>query len=377
MLKVAKKKTKARAPRNAEEAFVGSEITQWGSITNIDQAIKQNLRHYHYFYDSKFGYRWTLKYLKKIGNAKALKEFNASEAWRNNTTIGGLCKMFLDGAPLDKEKINWIDKNIENEILIHGRKNLKEKNIQKNTIQLLKRSPADIVKEKICSYIGNLEELIDNWEKNKDFNLYEDLTKIDAPYLMAKTVNDYYKPLLSELKAVLLKKDNQLCEAYNCFSIAYNKKFKEFIANIVNDSEKFMNSKKAIRKPRKKKTKSIAAQLSKIKFQKDNKEFKIASVNPEKIIGANVVVLFNSKYKTLTYLTTNSSHGFSVKGTTIQDVDMTNSFKKTLRKAQEHIGDFSSANKARVLKLMNELKTNKNEANGRLSEDVIILKVFQ
>ena len=216
----------------------------------------------------------------------------------------------------------------------------------------------------------------DTWVDWDNYSVFEELKAEDAPYNMAKGVYDYYTPLRDELQELVDKCPSDLNEAYCIYGKRDRKKLLKIVDGIVSDAEMYMMSKKATRKPRKKKETTATQQVAKVKYLKESKEFKMTSIDPVQIVGADEVYLFNTKYRQLTRLVSSAKTGFTVKGTTIQNVDLEQSYKKTIRKPDEFLGDFMKAPKVKTRKLLETLKTKKAEANGRVNDQTIIMKRY-
>jgi hypothetical protein len=100
----------------------------------------------------------------------------------------------------------------------------------------------------------------------------------------------------------------------------------------------------------------------------------LVSVNPEKIIGANELWVYNTRYKTLgVYHAVNSVRGLSVKGCTIQHFDEDTSIQKTARKPQEVL---EVLNKRSLKKQLKNMKTKEQTMTGRINAQTILLGVF-
>jgi hypothetical protein len=359
--------------KRADEKYIGQEIVVFDNI-DLEIALKQNLKHYNYFYTRKDANVWISKWVKKNLSDKAYREFSAAETWRSCLTIGTVCKMHTNGAKFDEARMKWLNDKIENEILSYGRENKK----QSRANSVSKTNPAAIVKARSEQIISDLEAVIDSWKELKGtFSLYSDLKNNEVPAVCAKAVLEYYSPLSKELNEAIAKKtDEQLKEAYSHFKTTELKEYAKFIAAIVTDAETYLNGKKATRQPRKKKVKSAGQLVSKVKYKKEDTELKLTSALPEKLVGAQIAYLFNTRYNTLSYLVSSSKTGFTISGTTVQNVDLEQSFKKTIRKASENIGEFVKAPKVRTLKLLEELKTAKSSTTGRINEDTLIVKIY-
>jgi len=148
----------------------------------------------------------------------------------------------------------------------------------------------------------------------------------------------------------------------------------DFYGIICDDIDRLIKNATAQRKPRKKKTLSAERLVKKIKYQVEFPELKLVSVNPEKIIGANELWVYNTKYNRLgVYRAENSIRGFSVKGTTLLHFDETESVEKTVRKPKEALANLK---KGALKKALNSMKTQEKQLKGRIGKDTILLSVF-
>jgi hypothetical protein len=64
----------------------------------------------------------------------------------------------------------------------------------------------------------------------------------------------------------------------------------------------------------------------------------------------------------------------TVKGSTIIGYDETTSVQKTLRKPEETLKEFKSAGKIKLRKFLEDINTTSVMLNGRLNNDIVILK---
>jgi hypothetical protein len=79
----------------------------------------------------------------------------------------------------------------------------------------------------------------------------------------------------------------------------------QFLNRIIEEAERYVIGVKQSRAPRKKKIVPVDKKLKTFKYQKEDKDFKISSVDPSKIIGAQEIWTFNTKYKIITVIRTN------------------------------------------------------------------------
>lgn len=371
----------ARKSVAVEEVKIGYETINWSEISSneFERKVMETLRHYGYFYDYKDTYKWTIEWAKKTKDKDTVKFLRAAPERVFSTTVNGLCKMMLNGATFSEKRMKFIEDNIAEQVK-RGRQKLEE-STDDNVVEIKKKSPADIVKERTSDFIAEIEEVIDmfggkthvDWD---EYSVYNELQKVDAAYNTAKAVVEYYTPLRDEIKELVEEKTEDLVEAYSWLGPRKRKQYLKVIQLIIDDAEKYMMSKKAVRKPRAKKATPATKQVEKMKYMANSTEFKLVSVDPVNIIGASEVYLFNTKYRTMTYLVTQSPKGFEVKGTTINGIDVEASYKKTLRKPEEFLSGFAKATKARARKILKELKTKEAACNGRVNDQTIIVKVY-
>lgn len=276
----------------------------------------------------------------------------------------------------DAEKV--LSKHVK-ELVQRGKRKLAEAENKDETVDIPRKSIQEIVQERTSEFIGGIDVVIDNWDTmidDKSFSIYDELKKIDAPYNMAKAVYEYYMPQLKEMQELINNKSEDLVEAYSHMSVRDRKQFAKFLEQIVSDADKFMTAKKATRKARKPKVKTADKQVEKVKYLKDSNEFKIASINPSSVIGAMRVYVFNVKYKALTELVCQQRGGFTVKGTTLQGIDVEQSRSTKLRKPELFLPIVLSKTPKQIDKEWGNLTTKTNDANGRLNSDTIILRAI-
>jgi hypothetical protein len=72
-----------------------------------------------------------------------------------------------------------------------------------------------------------------------------------------------------------------------------------------------------------------------------------------------------------------SSEGFGIKGTTITNFTE-KSFQKTLRKPDIQLKEFKEQNtQKRVETWFSKIKTTETAMNGRMNEEIVLLKIFK
>lgn len=361
-----------------EELKIGQETTDWSSVpqSEYEHKIYETLRHYNYFNDSKETFKWACDWIKQNMSRQALNEFKASSDRMFSITAGGLCKIMLNGGKISVKAKQLVD----NEIAMARQRGLQALTAEKPEVP--QRTIADIIKDNTSNFIAEVEVMLDDFYRGihidiENYSVYNELKKIDAPASIAKALIEYYTPLKAEIEELLTKKTPDLVEGYNHLSLKQKRDYLALLNVIISDSEKYLDSKKALRKTRIKKPKSIDQQVAKVKYLKDSAEYKLTSINPSNIIGCDQLYMFNTKTRQLIYLSTTDAGGFKINGTTVQNIDEKTSVRKTLRKPDEFLSEFMKASKTKAYGLYSKLTTKPAAANGRINDCMILLKAFK
>ena len=176
----------------------------------------------------------------------------------------------------------------------------------------------------------------------------------------------------------------QLKEGYAHVKKADIKKLRTAISELMVALDFIIDQAKATRKPRKAKPRSADKVISKLKFLKIDEKYKLASINPIDVVGANELWVFNVKTRKLGRYIASSidpkglgreGTGLSVKGTTIIGFDEKLSVQKTLRKPDEQLKEFKGAGKVALRKFLEDINTTDTKLNGRSNLDTVLLKV--
>jgi hypothetical protein len=187
---------------------------------------------------------------------------------------------------------------------------------------------------------------------------------------------ELYQARFNELKAAFEKEDAQLVEGYKHLKAVDFKRMFTFMDSLLNDIMSYRNVKKATKKVRAPRAVSKEKVVSKLKYAKEDKPLKIISINPADIIGSNELWVYNVKTRKLGKYIADSLQGpLNVKGTTITGFDEHKSVSKTLRKPEEKLKEFAKAGKIQLRKFMDEIKATETVLNGRISTDVVLLRV--
>jgi hypothetical protein len=365
---IAKRVKKTRVTRNESYLvnlkYLGDEPEFKAPLTQGEYC--KALNWYNSMCDTSEAREYIDTYLKANNRAVEAKMIKrVSDTWVP-TTVAWVCRLLTRGYTLPDNPKSYIDQRIK-EIAV---KAVKEEPKEEKTSNVI--SIQDRMRERQQDIIGDIEELIDSGEK---FSLYEWLKGKEIPAMYMTSIVAYYSPWLAELTEAYEGGDLQLKEAYRYLSKKDLKERVAFMGGLIEDATRYGNVTKKTRAPRKPRAVSMEKRLKHLKFQKEDSTFKIASINPEKIIGAQELWTFNTKYKIITVFRALDRGGLQVNRTSITGYDEKNSSSKGCgRQAEKIVDKVQNGGKIVLRKLMDELKTDK-PLQFRINENTILLKV--
>lgn len=350
------------------------------SEQELKMKIGSALNWYNYFYEKKKGKTTLLTYLKKNKyDADILKMVQKAPDWSIGSTIVAIAKMRLNGLERSVPGANTDEffSSRLNSIVELGKKTIEpdEEDAKPNVpvISIQQRTF-----ESACKQAEPIEEAIEEFASagyTGEFDTFKFCRAQQIKGGIAKVMLGFYTAEADELEEALLGKCEQLKEGYSHFKKAQLKRYAKFMRSICDDLERWASNQKAVRKPRKAKAKPIGKIIEKMKFARTNEDYKLQSIPPEKVVGANQLWVFNVKYRTIGVYNATGPSGLTVKGTTLQGFDEATSIKKKLRKPEDVLQRCLTGGKIVLRKLMDEVNAKESALNGRLNEDTILLKV--
>jgi hypothetical protein len=265
------------------------------------------------------------------------------------------------------------------------------------------------IQERIRDQAYDMLEEVDDWLEGyindpstfdpKGFDVKTHFKKLQPSQAHARKMKSLYENVLADYNDLermptagqLKKMDEkeadlwaQLKEGYAHLKKADIKKWRTAIETLMAELDFIIEQAKATRKPRKAKPKSADKLVEKLKYCKTDEKYKLASVNPVDVVGANELWVFNVKTRKLgKYVASNvdpkgmkrDGTGLQVKGTTIIGYDENLSVQKTLRKPEEQLKDFKNAGKVALRKFLDDIATTDTKLNGRCNPDTVLLKI--
>lgn len=361
-------------PRFIDTKYLGEEPALQALTKENQSDLGRAFNWYNYFYSKKEGQAWVIDYLKRRQYPKDIIQ-KVKSFGDISMTACILCRMENNGTALNDRANTFIANELakaENVKVVEVEEEKKE--------TVVRVSIQDRIKEKVGQAIGDIEEHIDEFFV-KRFDHTVDVSSIlkenDLKGPQGNMVATHFKKRLDEIEEAMSGKCEQLKEAYSIYKKSELNKIAKFLQSIIDESTYHSQVSKAVRKPRVKKTKSAMQQVSKVKYLKTFSELNLTSVDPSQIIGATSVWVYNTKYRKLGQYQSIDSDGFSIKGTTIQNFNEALSVAKTLRKPDQQIKEMMAAGKVKLKQVMNNINSKASPMNGRLNEEIVILRVIK
>ena len=344
--------------------YLGDEPVLKGPVD--DSSLGRALTWYNYMCEDSDARDYIIEYLKATKQDALLKKFRRVPLSRVPKTYAWVYRIVSRGGSIHPDTLMRADRAIQ-----HSLEYMEADSIDEPKQAVEKPSIQDRVKERVSEIIGEVEGILDSGEQ---VNIYEWLQKNQIPAAHAKKIAEKYKPLRDEY-AYALTIDN---EGYERYTKSDLKSMLGYILKLIEDCERFSGNVKKARAPRKKKAPSTEKVLKHFQYQKESNEYKLQSVAPESILGAQELWTFNTKYKTLGVYRARGPAGLSVKRTSIDGYDSDASLiKRVGRKPEEYIKKVLSGGKIVLRKLMEEINSDPTTFSDRINNNVILLKVVR
>jgi hypothetical protein len=241
------------------------------------------------------------------------------------------------------------------------------------------------MKEKAREAGGELEGLFDNFiltgaPSKFATKALDEVAKKNVLPQHISLLTDVWKKKLDEFNELHEGKCKQLNEGYSYLNKTQVKNIIKFIEQVIIDLNSYISVKKANKAPRVRKAVPVEKIVGKLKYLKTFKDtaskLDLVSISPVKLHGASEAWVYDTaKRKLHHYLADEYSKAFTVKGNTLLGFDAGKSEVKTLRKPAEQIKEVMGSKPA-ARKFFDNIKAVATKPNGRVNENMIILKAF-
>lgn len=360
-------KRKTTFAKIIDKKHFGDEPKLVEVTSRSDLTFSKALTWYSSMYGSKEAKEFLLTWMKQKYTPQEISALRRIKDSWTPTTAGWIARMHLNGTKFSSEIISIVHTKIEQAIVKYSNETDEDVAVRVKGEEEVTSNRVTLLQNKLLEMT---EALIDDWMNGGTISFYDFLKTHNVSKQNAEIIMAYYKPISEDLNS----NDPQLKEAYGK-KLSSTRKFYD---NIISDVERFIGNKKiaaAPRKPRAKKVVPTSKLVANVKYQKEDISLKVQSSLPENLIGAKQVWLFNTKYRKLAVV--NSESGLSVKGTTLVGFDETTSKSKTLRKPEEQLSQVLSLAKVPLKKFFADIKSAESNFNGRLNENTIIIRVLK
>jgi hypothetical protein len=323
-----------------------------------------------------------------------IKAFKDTKDSRCGTTMGALAACLLRGMPAvhagfneGKNSTDWLRTEIQ-KVIDQGSDDEVESDEPVKAVKttaVYVPSIQDRLREAAGGMSEEIDAAIDSWITDpesfnpKDIKVVNLLKGKGAKAAHSRIIKGYFQRNYDELVELSSgQADDQLKEAYKHNSRKNVNKLIEFYASIMAACEQIAAEQKVLKKPRAAKVKPAEELVKKLKFMLSDTKLGITSAPPATIIGAQGVVVYNTKTRKVGYYIAKSSTGLGVKNSSITEFT-DKSTQKTLRKPPEQIKEFKEQNTQKRFEtwFVKSVKTTETVLNGRFSEDIVILKVYK
>jgi hypothetical protein len=319
---------------------------------------------------------------------ETIAEFKATKDWRSNLTMGSIAANLLKGMPDSHPEMNdgrkasdWLRKAIA-QAIEEGKYDVEEVDENAPAKPII---PVTTIQDRLRETSGKMAEEIDyaldaftmdpESFDPKAIKIINLLRGKDAKAAHARIIKTFYMRTYEEVQEAAEGNCEQLKEAYGHLSKVQMKKLISFYHEIISACDMLGQEAKVNRTPRAKKAVPKDKIVAKLKYAKTNEPLKLVSINPADIIGSKELWVYNTKSRKIGKYVASEYLELSVKGTSIIGYNENLSVQKTLRKPEDQLKEFKAAGKVQLRKYLDDIKAVDIKLNGRISEDIILLRV--
>jgi hypothetical protein len=341
-------------------------LTGWSDMAGV-------LNWYNYYYSNDDAIKFLTTYLRETNYLNvSINTIKAVPPWSISLSLMFRARMLSRGFLFPEEDMQRFTDQLDAAIREATVKNLRM--IQDKVVKFPTLTAKDREREQIGEVESALDEFRTNWAS--DFSAYDWFRKMGTAPNAVKRLAEKYQSIIDELNDVEFQR-----ELIRPMDNRQKRVYIKFIQKIIADCNAYTNTKKAektvVAKPRKIKEKSADQITRGVKFKKEDPALKLVSIAPTAIIGAMVLLLFNTKHRNLHYYVAADEKGLAVTGSKLLNVDETLQSMKKLRKPEEILPDIMKANKHGIVRLMKNIRGVEHKGNGRIDQNMIILRVIK
>ena len=374
---MAKRKSNVADP---DEKYTGSEPS-WADAASLSEADREvRMRKAFFFYNYYFSYKdlkpdvehW-LKKQPDISKELISKYIQSADA-HTPVTAGALARCWLRGMPFTERHTSYLMKVVTEA----ASKVRKSDDTAAATVVVKKPTVQDHVRAQADLHVGHFEELEDQLITTTgkvQANALAYLREHQAPTAVITRIRPVFQQRRDELAEAQAGKCEQLAESYSHFRARDFKRYFEFYDGLLADLEAYGRVKRATRAPRVRKPVDRVKLVRKLAFLKSCTELKIASIQPQDLVGAETLWIYNTKNRKLGRYVAEASNTLGVRGSTILGFDPVKSVSKTLRKPEQQLAELLKCGKVALRKYLDDIRAVEVPLNGRINKHMLLLRV--
>ena len=334
---------------------------------------------YHTIAHKKDKKKWILDYMKQEKMSKDdIRHVKATNTKLFGAEYGGygiVARLLTRGCTIVPEVRLTTLQGAVMYLILAGKDELNKKSKETTTP---KKTIQEYTKDKINAIISFIEPRIDDifsGEMKKaeltPYKWYEEL-KIKSVHCPA--IIGYIQSQLDEVTEA--EDDEQLAEGYSFLTAKELTKIQDSLSLMVSDCKRWADNNKTSKKPRKKKIVPLTKLVKGMKYKVSDETWKLKSVDPTRIIGSDILYVFNTKDRFLSIFIADGVDGLSVKGSAIRGFDKTKSTQRKLRKPEAVLPVIISSGKRAINNAIKTCTTKEQPVTGRINNHMIIMKAI-
>lgn len=388
-------KSRNKAVQLAVDKAKGKDVSpKWDgheswSADQFMRHFRHTMDYYRLDYSGKDLKPKVVLWMQQNGYTKEqIKAFKDTKDSRSNLTMGSVAANLLKGMPAVRADFNdgrdctvWLREQIARVVSEGKDDEILDETVVEDKPEVYVPSIQERLRDAAYAMTEELEDALESFHKDpeafdpKAFKVINLLRGKQAKAAHARVIKDYYQRQYDEYLELQEGKCEQLKEGYSHLSKSQVKKITQFYGEIVSACDMLAQEAKVNRKPRAKKPTDKSKLVAKVKYLKQDDKLKLVSINPEDVVGAKELWVFNVKTRKLGKYVAAEFSDLSIKGTSVINYDENKSIAKTLRKPEEQLKEFKGAGKVALRKFLDDIKAVDIKLNGRLNEETILLKV--
>lgn len=335
------------------------------------------LNWYNFTQESKRCDEFVAEWLDRMPKRKQLAQIIRKHG-ELSPTYGWLCRAATMGYCLqvkDLRKLHAaITECVANNLQKQAQAEPTVSKVKKPTIQ-------DRINEKLRECAGEIAGAFDDFvtaEFTGEPNMMKLLIQFNVPQARVKDIAAALESQYAELKTVQAGTDAQLNEGYSHLGKRQLNRMLDWLKTAQEQVWSYGTLKASNRKPKARRGQTPQKMVSKVKYLAQSAELKVESINPVDILKATELWVYDVKKRKLgLYVADDSQSTLYVKGSKILGYSETRSVTKTLRKPEQQIRELMAAGKPASKKWFTDIKAVESKLNGRITDQMLLLKVYK